>query len=282
MTLAAAVLFAVSAVVAADVFDSVPPVKVAQIRSVLAALVLGAVAYRRGALSTGPHLGGLTLLGANLAAITVTFYWAIERLGVGPGTTIQFTGPVLVMVWMRAVERRHVPAVAWLAGIVAVVGTALMTQAWLADLDVVGVGAGVAASVTFASYLLLGERLGSSMSSLTVIAYGFIISAVIWVVVVPPAVGQLTGGDWGRLAFIGVVGTAAPFLLEISALRRADPGSVGVVATAEPVIGAAMAWVALSQVLTPLQVVGGAVTAVAVAAVQVLTTRRASLPIPPA
>lgn len=282
MTLAAAVLFAVSAVVAADMFASVEPVRVAQFRSIFAALVLVAVAYRRRLLAHRGRLRALFMMGINLVAITITFYWAIERLGVGPGTTLQFTGPVLVMVWMRLAERRRVPLLAWTAGLAAVSGTALMTQAWRADLDLVGVAAGMGASVSFASYLLLGERLGAGLPSLTVMAYGFVFSAFIWVVVVPPELGGLSGRDWASLAFVGVAGTAAPFLLEVSALRRADPGSVGVVATAEPVVGAAVAWVVLSQVLTPLQVVGGVVTAVAVAAVHYLTTRRAALPIPPA
>ena len=282
MTLAAAVLVAVSAVVAADVFVSVEPVRVAQFRSIFAALVLVAVAFRRRVLAVEGRCGGLLILGVNLAAITITFYWAIQRLGVGPGTTIQFTGPVLVMVWMRLVDKRRVPAVAWMAALAAVTGTALMTRAWRADLDVVGVAAGIGASVTFASYLILGERLGSRLPSLTVMAYGFVFSALIWLVAVPPVVADLGGGEWLSLAFIGVAGTAAPFLLEVSALRRADPGSVGVVATAEPVVGAALAWVVLSQALTPVQVVGGAVTATAVAAIHYFTARRAALPIPPA
>lgn len=278
MTLAAAVLFAVSAVVAADVFEAVSPARVAQFRSFIAALVLGAVAYRRGVTSAGGHWAWLMLLGANLAAVTVTFYWAIDRLGVGPGTTIQFTAPVLVMAWMKLVERRHVPPIAWVAGIAAVVGTALMTQAWQADLDLVGVAAGIGAATTFASYLVLGERLGARLPSLTVIAFGFAFSALIWVVAVPPQIADLTAGAWMRLGFIGLIGTAAPFLLEVSALRRADPGSVGVVATAEPVVGAAVAWMVLAQVLTPVQVVGGAITAVAVAAIHVFTGRRSTWP----
>lgn len=278
MTLAAAVLFAVSAVVAADVFDAVSPARVAQFRSLAAALVLGFVAFRRRAVSPRGQIGWLLLLGANLAAVTVTFYWAIERLGVGPGTTIQFTAPVLVMTWMRLVERRSIPPVAWLAGVAAVAGTGLMTRAWQADLDGVGVAAGVAAAVTFASYLILGERLGARLPSLTVISFGFAVSALIWLVAVPFEVADLAGAEWSRLLFIGVVGTAAPFLLEVSALRRADPGSVGVVATAEPVVGAAVAWLALSQVLTPVQVVGGAITAVAVAAIHLFTSYRSTWP----
>src|SRR5690606_26376697 len=129
MTPPAAALFGVSAGVAADVFEAVSPVRVAQFRSVLAALVLGTVAYRRRLLNPQGKLGWTAALGANLALVTVTFYWAIERLGVGPGTTIQFTGPVLVMVWMRLVEKRHVPVIAWLAGVAAVRRAAPMALA---------------------------------------------------------------------------------------------------------------------------------------------------------
>lgn len=278
MTLAAAVLFGVSAVVAADVFEMVSPVRVAQFRSVIAALALGAVAYRRGRVDHGGQLRTLAVLGAILAAVTVTFYWAIERLGVGPGTTIQFTAPVLVLAWMRVVERRKVPGVAWVAAAGAIIGTALMTRAWDTSIDLVGVAAGAGAALTFATYLVLGERLGSRLPSLTVIAYGFAFSALIWVVAVPPSVADLTAGAWARLLFIGLAGTAAPFLLEVSALRRADPGSVGVVATAEPVVGAAVAWVALNQVLSTIQVLGGALTAVAVAAIHLSTSRRSTWP----
>ncbi|NNC74308.1 MAG: hypothetical protein HKN93_02230, partial [Acidimicrobiia bacterium] len=45
-------------------------------------------------------------------------------------------------------------------------------------------------------------------------------------------------------------------------------GIVGVIATAEPVIGAATAWVFLSQSLTAIQVAGGLLVVVSIAAVQ--------------
>src|SRR5690606_35464507 len=99
MTFAAAVLFAVSAVVAGDVIEHVSPARVAQFRSVFAAIVLGAVPARLRLLGVRKDLWWTALMGANLAADTVTFYWAIDRLGVGSGTTIQFTAPVLVVVW---------------------------------------------------------------------------------------------------------------------------------------------------------------------------------------
>jgi drug/metabolite transporter (DMT)-like permease len=270
--LAAAFLFGVSGVVAADAFGAVSPVQVAQFRSVVAALVLGAVAYRRRATATGDRLWELGLLGAVLATVTVTYYWAIDRLGVGPGVTIQFLGPILVLGWMRVVQHRHVPALAWSAAGLAVTGTALMTRAWdFERLDALGLASALAAAVFFAAYLVLGERLGRRLPSLTVTAYGFAFSALIWVVAAPVRLPPAEAAVWAQLLWVAFGGTALPFLVEMAALRRADPGRVGVVATAEPVVAATAAWLALGQGLRPVQIGGMALTVAGVAAVQLLT-----------
>lgn len=272
LALIAAVFFGVSGVVAADAFAAVDPIQLAQIRSVGAALLLGAIAYRRRAVATGGRLGELFFFGVILAAVTAAFYVAIDRLGVGPGVTVQFLGPVLVLVWMVLVQRRAVPRLAWAAAVVAVTGTALVNRAWdVAALDGVGVAAGLAAAVTFAAYLVMGERLGRSLTGLGVTAYGFAFSALIWVVASPVTVPQVPAMVWVELGWVVVGGTVLPFLLEIAAVRRADPGRVGVAATTEPVIAALVAWVALGQGLSVVQLVGVGMVAAGVATIQLVT-----------
>ncbi len=281
LALVAAVFFGVSGVVAADAFRAVDPVQLAQIRSVGAAVVLGVVAYRRRAATTGGRLGTLVLFGAVLAAVTAAFYVAIDRLGVGPGVTIQFLGPVLVLVWMATVQRRRVPALAWLAAAAAVAGTALVNRAWdVAALDGVGVAAGLAAAVSFAAYLVLGERLGRDLSGLGVTAWGFAVSALIWVVAVPVEVPQVPPAVWAELVWVVLGGTVLPFLLEIAAVRRADPGRVGVAATSEPVVAALVAWAVLGQGLSAVQLVGVVLVAAGVAGIQ-LVTRSVAPDVPP-
>lgn len=270
--LAAAFLFGVSGVVAADAFESIEPIRVAQIRSVIAALVLGAIAYRRRRTVHGGRLPELFAFGALLAAVTITFYLAIDRIGVGPGVTLQFLGPAMVLVWMKVVQRRSIATSAWIATGAAATGVALVTRAWdLASLDALGVLAGIGAAASFAGYLLLGERLGKSLPGLSIAAYGFAFSALILVVAVPIDIPEVSGVVWGQVLWISLAGTALPFLLEIAAVRRADPGRVGVVATGEPVIATATAWVVLGQALTPAQVVGASLVVAGVASIQLLT-----------
>lgn len=267
--------------VAADAFEVVEPAVVAQYRSVMAAVVLGLIAWRRRALSPHRSLGGLVVFGGFLAAVTITYYVAIDRLGVGPGVTLQFLGPVLVLVWMAAVQRRHVAAAAWVAAAAAVTGTVLITEGWDVDsLDPIGVAAGLGAALTFAGYLILGERLGKRMPEITVAAYGFGFSALIWLVALPPASLPSGTSVWLSLVWVGLAGTAAPFLLEIVALRRADPGRVGVVATAEPVVAGLTAWAALGQRLAPVQLLGMGLTVLGVAVIQA-TTHSVAPDVPP-
>lgn len=271
LALAAALLWGISGAVAADAFSDVSPARVAQVRATQAALVLLPLAWYRGILHPQGMTRWLVALGVNLAAVNVTFYWALERLGVGPGATIQFLGPILVLGWMAVFQRRQVNGLAWAAAVLAVLGVALVSEAWrVASVDWLGIAAGLGAAVSFAGYLLVGEHVGRRLAATTVMAWGFFYASLFWVVAQPlwsfPT--GLAGTVWLKLVWVGIAGTAIPFLLEIAAVQRVASGIIGVVATAEPVIGAAAAWIMLNQQLTGLQMVGGLMVVVAVASIQ--------------
>lgn len=280
-SLSAALLWGISGAVAADAFSSVAPARVAQARALVAAVILLPWAGWRKVLRPRGKLGWLIAMGISLAVVNVTFYWALDRLGVGPGATIQFLAPILVLGWMVVVQHRRVGVVVWAAAALAVVGVGLVSEAWdVANADWLGVAAGLASAVAFAMYLLIGEHLGETHPALSVMAWGFLVATVFWAVVQPwwSFPRDLSGPVWGELIWVGIAGTAIPFLFEIAALRRAPSGIIGVVATAEPVIGAAAAWVMLDQTLSPLQIVGGLMVVAAVASIQARGLPRHEIP----
>jgi len=271
LALFAAVLWGVSGAVAADAFLEVPPARVAQVRSLVSLAFLLPYAWRRGLLRTHGAGGQLVAFGLILGTVHVTYYWAVERLGVGPGVTVQFLGPVLVLVWMAVGQKRRVPRPMWLAGLVALAGTVMVTRAWdVGSLDLLGVMAGMGAAVTFAGYLLMGEHLTPRLSPVTLLTYGFLVAALCWAVAQPlwsfPT--SLSTKAWIELLWVGVGGTMIPFLATMAALKRTSAGVVGVIASIEPVIAAATAWLFLSQTLAAIQVAGGLLVVVAVAVVQ--------------
>ncbi len=269
--LSAAFLWGVSGTVAADVFDKVPPPRVAEVRALVAALFLVPYAGLRGQLRTYGNGVSLVLFGVALAAVHVTYYWAVDGLGVGPGVTVQFLAPILVLFWVRFAERRHVAPVVWVAAAGAITGLVMVTRAWeTSAANGWALAAGLGSALTFAVYLVMGERLGRRIGAVTTLTYGFAVAAVIWLVVQPlwtfPT--ALDGKDVAELVWVGLGGTMFPFLLEMAALRRAAAALVGLVATVEPVIAAATAWIFLSQGLSVVQIVGGLAVLAAVVVVQ--------------
>ena len=136
--------------------------------------------------------------------------------------------------------------------------------------DWLGVVAGLASAVTFASYLILGERLSHRFSIITVLTWGFVFASLIWLFVEPlwsfPT--DLSGKVWAQLLWVGLIGTTVPFFASFAALQRVASGVVGIIATTEPVFAAAAAWVLLSQQLAPVQIVGGLLVLAAVASIQ--------------
>jgi drug/metabolite transporter (DMT)-like permease len=272
LTVIASVLFGVNGSVAADLLGSFPAGNTAQVRSILAALVLGGLAYRSRATRHGGHLIGLAALGIALAAVTVSFFVAIDRLGVGPGVTIQFTGPILVLAWQRLVRRQAVPGSAWGAATVALVGVAVVSRVWEAEtLDPGGLAAAGVAAVMFAAYLLGSGYLGRFLPTLSVAAYGFAFSALSLLAVFPVTLPPAEPRVLVEIGWLVILGTVVPFLLEVEALKLTDAGTVGIVATLEPVVATVVAWAWLGQLLTGWQIAGAATVVIAIAIVQYFT-----------
>jgi inner membrane transporter RhtA len=272
LALGAATLWGVTGALAAGVFDEVSPAYVSQTRSIIAVLILAPYAAYRGVVRPPKPLWKFMVLGVNLALVNVTFYWALDLLGVGPGATIQFLAPIMVLVWMTVVRSYSVPAIVWVAAVSAISGVALVTQAWALDgaSDFLGVGAGLLSAVLFATYLLYGEHLGESYPPAQIASWGFAFASILWLVVLPPWTfpTDVSTGAWVDIVIIGVVGTALPFIVEFQALRMVASGVVGVVATAEPAIAAVAALILLGQSLAPIQWIGVAVVVVAISTVQ--------------
>ncbi|MBA3360853.1 MAG: EamA family transporter [Acidimicrobiia bacterium] len=255
--------------VAADLLRAMPAGNVAQIRSVLAALVLGAIAWRRRLVHARGKLLWFAALGLTLATVTVSFFIAISRLGVGPGVTIQFTGPVLVLAWQRLVEKRSVSPLAWTAAVIAVVGVGLVSQFGTANrLDTGGLLAAAVASISFAAFVLLSSYLGRSFPILTIAAFGFAFSGLFLLVAFPVILPPSDPLVLAELGWLLVLGTVVPFLLEMAAMKIVDPGLVGVIASFEPVVAAASAWIGLGQKLNATQVMGGLLVVGAVALIE--------------
>jgi drug/metabolite transporter (DMT)-like permease len=210
---------------------------------------------------------------AGLACVHATYYLAIQRLDVGVALTIQYLGPLLILLWLRIVHGRRMAPSLWGAVGLSVAGSFLVVRAYdTGSLDGLGLLAAFGAAITFAIYMVAAERAGRGHAPVTTLSWGFGFATLFWLVVRPPWTFPFEAFSEPRNIALGLgvalIGTLIPFVLIVTAVRHIPAPRAAVVATLEPVLAAIIAWPALDQALAAPQIAGIVVVVAAVIWVQ--------------
>jgi drug/metabolite transporter (DMT)-like permease len=257
--------------------DHMPPARLAELRSVctFAALAAALVLTRPRLLKVKPRdIGRLTILGVvGLAGVNALYFAAIARLQIGVAVTIQYLGPLLLLVWLKLAHRRALPGGLWSAAALAATGCFFVVRAYHPGaLDGVGVAEAFGAAVTFAVYLFASEQAGHRYQPATTLVWGFGLASLFWLITQPAWSFPLDPLSSTRnalfAAYIVIGGTLVPFACMIAAVRHLPASRAAVVATLEPVLGAALAWPIQHQALSVIQIAGGLVVVGAIVWVQ--------------
>lgn len=278
--LIAATLFALNGSVSKFLLlGGVPWQRLSQLRVTLAFLILllvVALVRRSGLRLRRAEIGRLAVYGIlGIAATQSLYFLGIQKLAVGVALLIEFTAPIMVALWFRFVMREPVRDRVFLALLLALVGLAMVAQVWAGfSLDVVGVVASLGAAVALALYYVLGEKLVVDRDPVSLTMWGFFFATAFWAVVQPwwsfpwetlALTAEPFGADgpavpgWALIAWMVVPGTVVPFALVLQALRHLRATQASVVGMTEPLIASVIAFVLLGEVLTPVQILGGAV-----------------------
>ena len=210
-----------------------------------------------------------------LAGVQWTYYESIQRLPVGVAVVIQYTAPVLLLIWARF-RGRKVGSRLWLAAGLALVGCFFAAGAYdaaLFQLNTVGVALSVLSAFIFALYFSLAERILKRYETPTLLIYGFGFALLAWAIFRPLWTlpwTTTTPEVWMLLLGVLIVATVIPFGLTLAAVRLIPAARVGLTATIEPVIAALVAWLVLGEYLAPAQIAGGAVVVIAILVAQSL------------
>jgi drug/metabolite transporter (DMT)-like permease len=252
------------------------PEQVAAARIGIAAVVLlvgvgltrpGLLRVRRGQWRV---LLGYGLLG--VAGVQLFYFLSASRVPVGIAILLEFASPVLVALWVRFVRRVRLPWPMWAGIATAIVGLALVARVHEGlTLDVLGLAAGIGASVCSAAYFLIGEHGVASQHPLGMVTWGMTIGAVAVCVVAPPwtlpgslltapaELGPWQPPVWLLLVAVSLFSTVLAYLAGITALRHLPVSTASVLALLEPLVATTSAWLLLDESLVWVQLLGAAV-----------------------
>lgn len=270
LVIATAVSIQSGAALATKLFATAGPLGTVWLRTAFAALVLLGVGHRRIRLPRRGRRLRLALLGVVLAAMNACFYEGIARAPLGVVATIEFLGPLTIAL---AGSRRR-SELLWVA--LAAAGVAVLGDPSV-HLDSLGLGFAFAAAALWAAYIVIAKRIVSDEPLLSTMALALALGAV----VLAPG-GIATGGSallrpWvlGLGFAVAILSSAAPYVLELLALRLVRASTFGVLLSLEPAVAAIMGALIASQRLHPLEIVA----VVLVVCASMGASRRAAQPV---
>ena len=205
---------------------------------------------------------GLALGAIGYATQAGLFFAALQRLDASLLALVLYTFPAWVMLGSFALGREQPTRRRVLALALASTGlVVLLAGASAGAVDAAGVAMGLGAALTYTVYILVADRAGLEISSIaltTLVCFG----AMCTLGLVGVASGSLDlalGADaWLWLALIAVVSTALPIVAFFAGLARVGPSTAAILSTFEPVVTVALAYLAFSEVLSGIQLVGAA------------------------
>lgn len=221
-----------------------------------------------------PWLAAYGVVG--FAAVQVGYFIAIARMPISIALIIEFTAPIWIVVYIRFIRKKKVPSMMWVSLALGFCGLLLVGQVWRGlTLDGIGVIAAFVDAFALSAYFLIGEKLVAQRSTATLIVWGLGFASLIWAIFIPvwnfpfsvftrnvDLLGTFKNYSlpgWVLILWIILMGTIVPYLLLLAGLRQLSASTSSVIGMLEPVAAGVFAWWWLGEVLTPMQLMGGAV-----------------------
>lgn len=198
------------------------------------------------------------LLGAAMAAYQVCYFWAVPRTGVALTALLAICTAPLMIAAGAALTLKERPSPATLAALLlAVAGTAMVLAGPRADgaaasgftaggftagTFAAGAFAALGAGLSYAVYAVTAKGLLRRAAPLPLAALTFTLAALLLTPVLAlerGAAAQLAAG-WPLLLYLGVVPTAAAYVVFGAGLRRVTATTAGIATLLEPLTAAAL------------------------------------------
>ena len=281
-----AFFFSLSGIVVTVVMKHLPALRLAEVRSVSAVVILGTyVLFTRPEIikvkkSEIPRLALYGVVG--FAFVNFGYLYGIQRgVPLGLVLIIEFTAPIWIALWIKIVRRGFVANEMWLAVALSFTGLILVAKVWEGfTFDLLGLIAAALCAFCLAAYFLMSERIGKTREPIATMIFGMGFASIFWLVVLPPwsfpfevfsmqmDLGGIAAGTalpgWLLIGAAAIFGTVVPYMLVLSGMKMLTASTSSVIGMLEPVIAGAFAWIWFGQSWDFIQLIGAAIVLVGI------------------
>lgn len=206
-------------------------------------------------------------------------FLAAYRLPGGVAAVINSLTPILVVIISVPLLGSRVRAIQVVAGILGMIGVALLVLRSSARLDGLGIGAMVIAVMMMGTATVLTKRWGhpEGMGPVAVTGWTFLFGGLTLLPITLVFEGlptQLTGRNIGGLVYLVLISGIFAYALWFWGLQRLAAGSVTFLSLLNPLMAAVLGWVVLDQRLNHGQILGAVIVLISVILGQPLRLER--------
>ncbi|HEX7588845.1 MAG TPA: EamA family transporter [Anaerolineae bacterium] len=200
-----------------------------------------------------------------MAAHQIVWITSVQYNGAAVATVIIYTSPALVALFAWRFMRETMDLSKFAALALTILGIVLIARAYdpiQIRLNAIGLAAGIGSAFTFATYSVIGRTVTRRYSAWTSLFYAFLFGSIfllpVSLIVHDFVPATLSFDGWGTLVFLALVPTLGGFGAYTVGLSHLPASVASILAAAEPVTTAIIAYFVFGEVLDAPQLVGAA------------------------
>ncbi|MGC5343958.1 EamA family transporter [Streptomyces sp. DT24] len=271
LTALAPLIWGSTYVVTTELLPPDRPLLASVVRALPAGLVLMAVGRT---LPRGMWWWRALVLGVlNIGAFFYLLFVAAYHLPGGVAALVMSVQPMIVLFLSALLLKDKIKPVHVVASVFGVVGVGLLVLRPQAELDAVGVGAGLLGAVSMASGIVLTKKWGrpEGVGLLTFTGWQLTVGGLVLLPVTligEGLPGSVNGHNLIGFAYLGLIGALFAYAIWFRGVERLPALAVSFLSFASPLAATVLGYLVLDQSLTALQFVGAAAVITAVVLAQ--------------
>ena len=248
--------------------SAVSPIYLTALRMMIAGLVLTLFAFLKQpkqfceVVKSPKIMGRILFFGIfGLMLCQLTYLFAIHSSNAGTATVLQYTCPILIVIYVSLKEKTVPTVMEFVAIVFALVGTFIIAthgNPFNLSLTPAGLFWGIISAFTYALYTLLPGKLIRQWGSLIVTGLGLLSGGILFYISSASWKYTIQWKPYTFVAFIGIIGigTIFAYTLYLEGVSLIGPVQGSLLASAEPISSVFFSIILLGEVFQGIDIVG--------------------------